>query len=79
LTGSLHRRGRKLAHHRPQHVALSLRALFKNKDWLDAYTSEGAALLADRPSFPENPISPYQINSPDEENHDLHSEQFAGR
>jgi len=77
LTGSLHRRGRKLAHHRPQ--ALSLRALSKNKDWLDAYTSERAALLADRPSFPENPISPYQINSPDEENHDLHSEQFARR
>jgi len=42
-------------------------------------TSERAALLADRPSFPENPISPYQINSPDEENHDLHSEQFARR
>jgi hypothetical protein len=32
--------------------------LFKNKDWLDAYTSQRAALLADRPSFPENPISP---------------------
>ncbi len=31
-------------------IALSLRALFKNKDWLDANTWEGAALLADRPS-----------------------------
>jgi hypothetical protein len=31
-------------------IALSLRALFKNKDWLDAHTWEGAALLADRPS-----------------------------
>jgi hypothetical protein len=31
-------------------IALSLRALFKNKDWLDAHTWEGAALLADYPS-----------------------------
>ena len=31
---------------RPQ-IALSLRALFKNKDWLDAHTWEGAALLTD--------------------------------
>jgi len=28
-------------------IALSLRALFKNKDWLDAHTWEGAALLTD--------------------------------
>ena len=26
-------------------IALSLRALFKNKDWLNAHTWEGAALL----------------------------------
>jgi hypothetical protein len=34
-------------------IALSLRALFKNKDWLNAHTWEGAKLLTDRPSpFP---------------------------
>jgi hypothetical protein len=32
-------------------TALSLRALFKNKDWLDAHTWEGAALLTDHPSL----------------------------
>jgi len=31
-------------------IALSLRSLFKNKDWLDAHTWEGATLLTDRPS-----------------------------
>jgi hypothetical protein len=31
-------------------IALSLRALFKNKDWLNAHTWEGAKLLTDRPS-----------------------------
>ncbi len=31
-------------------IALSLRALFKNKEWLDANTWEGAAMLTDRPS-----------------------------
>jgi hypothetical protein len=31
-------------------IALSLRALFKNKAWLDAHTWEGAARLTDRPS-----------------------------
>jgi hypothetical protein len=31
-------------------IALSLRALFKNKDWLDAHAWEGAALLTDHPS-----------------------------
>jgi hypothetical protein len=30
-------------------IALSLRALFKNKAWLDAHPWEGAALLADHP------------------------------
>jgi hypothetical protein len=34
-------------------IALSLRALFKNKDWLNAHTWEGAKLLTDRHSpFP---------------------------
>ena len=31
-------------------IALSLRGLFKNKNWLDGHTWEGAALLIDRPS-----------------------------
>jgi hypothetical protein len=31
-------------------IALSLRALFKNKDWLDAHAWEGAALLTAHPS-----------------------------
>jgi hypothetical protein len=31
-------------------IALSLRALFKNKDWLDAHTWEGSALVTDDPS-----------------------------
>jgi hypothetical protein len=31
-------------------IALSLRTLFKNKEWLDANTWEGAAMLNDRPS-----------------------------
>ena len=31
-------------------IALSLRALFKNKEWLNAHTWEGAKLLTDRPS-----------------------------
>jgi hypothetical protein len=31
-------------------TALSLRALFKNKEWLDAHTWEAASLLTDRPS-----------------------------
>jgi hypothetical protein len=31
-------------------IALSLRGLFKNKNWLDGHTWEGAALLADHPS-----------------------------
>ena len=31
-------------------IALSLRALFKNKDWLNAHTWEGAKVLTDRPS-----------------------------
>lgn len=37
---------------RNQHrqIALSLRALFKNRDWLHAHTWEGVARLADRPS-----------------------------
>jgi hypothetical protein len=30
-------------------VALSLRGLFKNKNWLDGHTWEGAALLTDSP------------------------------
>ena len=31
-------------------IALSLRGLFKNKNWLDGHTWEGAALLIDHPS-----------------------------
>jgi hypothetical protein len=31
-------------------IAMSLRGLFKNKNWLDARTWEGAALLTDHPS-----------------------------
>ncbi|WP_160300628.1 hypothetical protein [Bradyrhizobium japonicum] len=31
-------------------IALSLRALFKNKEWLNAHTWEGAKLLTDHPS-----------------------------
>ncbi|MHC2538613.1 hypothetical protein [Bradyrhizobium diazoefficiens] len=31
-------------------IALSLRALFKNKEWLNAHTWEGAKRLTDRPS-----------------------------
>jgi hypothetical protein len=31
-------------------IALSLRSLFKNKDWLDAHTWEGATLLTPSPS-----------------------------
>jgi hypothetical protein len=31
-------------------IALSLRALFKNKDWLDANIWEGSAMLTDYPS-----------------------------
>jgi hypothetical protein len=31
-------------------IALSLRTLFKNENWLDAHTLEGAALVADDPS-----------------------------
>jgi len=31
-------------------IALSLRGLFKNRNWLEAHTWEGAALLTDRPS-----------------------------
>jgi hypothetical protein len=31
-------------------ISLSFRALFKNKDWLDANTWEGAMLVTDRPS-----------------------------
>jgi hypothetical protein len=31
-------------------IALSLRTLFKNKNWLDAHTWEGAALVTDDPS-----------------------------
>jgi hypothetical protein len=34
-------------------IALSLRALFKNKEWLDAHTREGAALLTDHLHFPK--------------------------
>ena len=30
-------------------TAMSLRGLFKNKNWLDEHTWEGAALLADHP------------------------------
>jgi hypothetical protein len=34
-------------------IALSLRGLFKNRNWLEAHTWEGAELLTDRPSpFP---------------------------
>ena len=31
-------------------IALSLRGLFRNRNWLDAHTWEGAARLFDRPS-----------------------------
>ena len=31
-------------------IALSLRGLFKNKNWLDGHTWEGAALLTDHSS-----------------------------
>jgi hypothetical protein len=31
-------------------IALSLRSLFKNKNWLNAHTWEGAALVTDDPS-----------------------------
>lgn len=33
-------------------IALSLRGLFKNRNWLEAHTWEGAALLTDRSSSP---------------------------
>jgi hypothetical protein len=63
--------------------------LFKNKDWMGAIGwmpirgKEQRCLPIDT-SFPENPISPYQINSPDEEKcgrlfNDFHPEQIAGR